>query len=102
MPSTSTQPPPCDVPTASATCTTLPQAAVMALWRGQIGEALTLVCIEQNIGEEEANEQVEAYMHTHPALKAHIVQVHADAREGLLRWVIFFLVGGTGLFFVLT
>jgi ribosomal protein L7/L12 len=35
-----------------------PQAAVTALWRGQIIEAIKLVRVEQNIGLKEANELV--------------------------------------------
>ncbi|MBX3302060.1 MAG: hypothetical protein KF693_07585 [Nitrospira sp.] len=80
---------------------TLPQAAVTALWRGHVVEAIKLVCVEQNIGLKEAKEQVEAYVQTQPVLRNQIVQAHADAREGLFRWLIFFLVGGAGLFFFL-
>lgn len=79
----------------------LSQAAVSALWRGQIVEAIMLVRVEKNIGLKEAKEQVEAYVHTQPALRSRLVQAHADGREGWLRWVIFLLVGGAGLFLFL-
>jgi hypothetical protein len=82
-------------------CVTLPQAAVTALWRSQVIEAVRLVCVEHNIGLREAKAQVEAYVRTQPALRNQIVRAHADAREGLLRWLIFFLVGGAGLFLLL-
>lgn len=101
MPSASLQPTACDVPTAPVMCPTLPQAAISALWRGQVVEAIKLVRVEQNIGLKEAKEHVEAYVDTEPALRSRLVQAHADAREGLLRWVIFLLVGGVGLFFFL-
>jgi hypothetical protein len=101
MPSASVQPSPCDVPTVPVPCVTLPQAAVTALWRGQVVEAIKLVCVEQNIGLKEANAQVEAYVQTQPSLRNQIVQAQADAREGLLRWLVFLLVGGAGLFLFL-
>ena len=101
MASASVQPSSCDVPAAPVLCVTLPHAAVTALWRGQVVEAIKLVRVEQNIGVKEAKEQVEAYVQTQPALRNQLVQAHADAREGLLRWLIFFLVGGAGLFFFL-
>ena len=101
MPSASIQPSSCNVPAASVMCVALPQAAVSALWRGQVVEAIKLVRVEQNVGLKEAKEQVEAYVHTQPALRSRLVQTHADAREGWLRWVIFLLVGGAGLFLFL-
>lgn len=36
-----------------------------------------------------------------PALKNRIDEAQADAREGLLRWLIFLLVGGVGLAYFL-
>lgn len=101
MPSVSIQPTACDVPADPGKCARLPQAAVTALWRGQVVKAIKLVRVEQNIGLKEAKEQVEAYVQTQPALRNQLVQAHADAREGLLRWLIFFLVGGAGLFLLL-
>ncbi|MBK9306457.1 MAG: hypothetical protein IPM58_05035 [Nitrospira sp.] len=82
-------------------CTILPPAAISALWRGQVVEAITLVGVEQNIGLKEAKEHVEAYVHTQPVLRSRLVEAHADTQEGLFRWVIFFLVGGAGLLFFL-
>ena len=83
-------------------CPTLPQAAILALWRGQVVEAIKLVRVEQNIGLKEAKEHVEAYVDTEPALRSRLVQAHADAREGftsvgdlLSRWwcrVLFFFL----------
>ncbi|MBX3333844.1 MAG: hypothetical protein KF876_06955 [Nitrospira sp.] len=89
------------MPTTPVMAVILSQAAVSALWRGQVVEAIKLVRVEQHIGLKEAKEQVEAYVHTQPALRSRLVHAHADAREGLLRWVIFFLIGGAGLFFFL-
>ncbi len=102
MPSASVQPSPCDVPAAPVLRKPLSQAAVTALGRGQIVKAIELVRVEQNIGLKEAKAHVEAYVQTQPGLRNQIVQAHADAREGLLRWLIFCLVGGAGLFVFLS
>jgi len=78
-----------------------PQTAVTALWRGQLIEAITLVRVEQNIGLSEARDLVSAYVQMHPALRSRIAKTQADAREGLLRWLIFLVAGGVGLTYLL-
>jgi hypothetical protein len=65
-------------------------------------EAIKLFRLERNIGLHEANEVIETYLQAQPALKNQIDETQADAREGLLRWLIFLLIGGAGLTYVLT
>lgn len=80
----------------------LSEEAVAALWRGQMIDAIALVCKEQQVDLKEAKASVDAYLHTQPALQRRIEQERSDARAGLLRWVLFLLIGGVGLLFVLT
>ena len=79
----------------------LPQAAIDALWRGQVIDAIKLVRMDQQIDLQEAKSSVDAYLQTQPALKNRIEHRQADAREGLLRWVLFLVIGGLGLAYVL-
>lgn len=101
MPSSSLQPAVCDVVNAPVAHAALPQAAVTALWRGQVVEAMKLVRAEQNISLKEAKELVTAYIQMQPALRNQIDQTEAATREGLVRWLIFLLVGGVGLTYLL-
>ncbi|MFO0700784.1 MAG: hypothetical protein U0236_16300 [Nitrospira sp.] len=80
----------------------LSEAAVAALWRGQVIDAITLVRKEQQIDLKEAKAAVDAYLRSQPALQRRIDQDQADARAGLLRWALFFLIGGAGLLYFLT
>jgi ribosomal protein L7/L12 len=80
----------------------IPQAAVSALWRGNAIEAIRLVRQEQHIGLKEAKDQVDAYLRSQPILKKKMEQVQADSREGLLRWLVFLLAGGSVLAYFLT
>jgi ribosomal protein L7/L12 len=73
-----------------------------ALWQGRRMEAIKLVRLEQNIGLHEAKDVIDTYLQSQPALKNRIDETQADAREGLLRWLIFLLIGGAGLAYVLT
>ena len=79
----------------------LSEAAVAALWRGQILEAITLVRKEHHIHLSEAKAAVEAYLRSRPELQRRIEKDLADARAGLLRWVLFFFIGGVGLLYFL-
>ena len=101
MPPASVQPIVCEIPAAPVVHEPLPQAAMTALWRGQLIEAIKLVCAEQNIGMNEARELVSAYVQTQPALRNRIDRTQADTREGLVRWLIFLLAGGVGLTYLL-
>lgn len=80
----------------------LSEAAVAALRRGQVIDAISLVRKEQHIDLKQAKASVEAYLHTQPALQRRIEQELADARAGLLRWALLFLIGGAGLLYFLT
>lgn len=79
----------------------LSEAAVAALWRGHVIEAITLVRNDQQVDLKEAKASVDAYLRSQPALQRRLEQVQADARTGLLRWVLFLLIGGAGLLYVL-
>ena len=72
-----------------------------ALWQGHRIEAIKLVRLEQNLGLHEAKDVNDTYLRSQPALKSRIDEAHADAREGLFRWVIFLLAGGVGLGYLL-
>ena len=80
----------------------LSEAAVAALWRGQVIDAIRLVRKEQQVDLKEAKASVDAYVRCQPALQRRIQQAQTDAREGLLRWVLFSLIGGAGLLYFLT
>ena len=73
----------------------IPQAAVSALWRGNVIEAITLVRQEQHIGLKAAKDQVDAYLLSQPILRKKMEQARADTREGLLRWLAVLLAGGS-------
>ncbi len=100
MPLSSLQHPVSDDPTAPPLCPTLSQAAVTALLKGQAIEAIKLVRHEQNIGLNEAKDLIDTFLQSQPALQKRIDE--ADAREGLLRWLIFLVAGGGGLAYFLT
>ena len=88
-------------PVAQVQTPALPQAAVDALRRGQVIDAITLVRVELHVDLQEATSSVDAYLRAQPALKNRIEHAQADAREGLLRWVLFLVIGGVGLAYVL-
>jgi hypothetical protein len=62
MPPASVQLAACEMSAAPVVHGPLPQAAVTALWRGQIIEAIRLLRVEQNIGLKEASELASAYV----------------------------------------
>lgn len=97
MPLSSLQPRISEITTVPPLNSALSPAAVTALWKGQVIDAITLVHLEQNIGLDEAKDVIDTYLQSQPALKNHIHKARADAREGVFRWVIFLLSGGIGL-----
>ena len=101
MPLSSLHPSVPEVTTAPSLYPVLSQSAVTALCKGRVIEATQLVRLEQNIGLNEAKDLIDAYFRSQPALKDQIDAAQADAREGLLRWLIFLLVGGVGLAYLL-
>ncbi len=79
----------------------LSDAVLSALHRGQMGDAIRLLRLEQNIEVNDAKQQIDAYLMEQPRLRHRIDQVETDAREGLLRWITFLFIGGIGLAYVL-
>ena len=75
----------------------LPKAAVEALWRGNVIEAIKVVRQERNIGLKEAKDLVDAYLASQPALKKKMEQVLATAQQRFIRWLIGFLVLAAGV-----
>jgi len=75
----------------------LPNAAVEALWQGNVIEAIKAVRQERNIGLNEAKEAVEIYIASEPALKKKMDQVLAMAKQRFIRWLIGFLVLAAGI-----
>jgi ribosomal protein L7/L12 len=73
---------------------------VTALLKGRTIEAIQLVRHEQNIGLNEAKDLIDTFLRSQPVLQKRIDE--ADAREGLLRWLIFLVAGGGGLAYFLT
>jgi ribosomal protein L7/L12 len=98
---TSLEPTVAPVASRSGSPEALPPAAVSALWKGQIIEAIKLVRLERNIDLKDAKEQVDAYLRQQPVLKKKIEQKQTDTRDGLLRWAAFLLIGGAGLVYLL-
>jgi hypothetical protein len=96
----SLQPPLSEAPTAPPPDLALSPAAVTALLKGQVVEAIKLIRREQNIGLHEAKNLIDTFLRSQPALQKRIDE--ADAREGLLRWLIFLVAGGGGLAYFLT
>lgn len=80
----------------------LPRTVLTALRHGHFNEAVTLIRQEHNIGLCEATDLIDTYLQSQPALKRHIDDTQADTREGLLRWLLFLLIGGVGLAYCLT
>jgi ribosomal protein L7/L12 len=75
---------------------------MVALWQGDRIEAIKLVRQEQKIGLREATDVVDTYLQSQPTLTHRIHEAHADAREGLRRWLMFLFIGGIGLAYFLT
>ena len=61
----------------------LSPAAIAALWKGQMIEAIKVVRQEQNLGLKEAKDAVEAYLTTQPDLKKRNGDGASEAEAGL-------------------
>lgn len=69
----------------------LPAAAVVAVNRGRLLEAIRITReSETGLGLKEARERVEAYVAQDPMLKERVQQQQADTRRRIVRWVIVF------------
>lgn len=97
MPLSSLQPPISEIPATPSLTPSLSQAAVTALRKGQVVDAIKLVRLEQNISLNEAKDVIDTYLRSQPVLRNRVAEAQADTREGLFRWLIFLLVGGVGL-----
>ena len=75
----------------------LPQAAVEALWHGNVIKAIKVVRHERNIGLKEAKGVIDAHIASEPALKKKMDQVLATAQQRFIRWLIGFLVVAAGI-----
>lgn len=74
-----------------------PKAAVEALRRGDLIEAIKVVRQERGIGFQEAKAEVEGYLVSQPALKKKMDKVLATAQQRFIRWLIGFLVLAAGI-----
>ena len=75
----------------------LPKAAVEALRRGDLIEAIKMVRQERNVGFKEAKEVVESYIASQPAIKKKMDKVLVTAQQKFVRWMIGFLVLAVGV-----
>ena len=66
----------------------LSPAAIAALWKGQMIEAIKVVRQEQNLGLKEAKDAVEAYLKTQPDLKKRMAMAQAEQKQGCVRWLV--------------
>ena len=78
-----------DEPTQSST---LPNAAVEMLWRGQMIEAIKLVRAERSLGLKEAKDLVDAYIRSQPSLRQKMEQTQAEMWQKLKRGLIVALI----------
>lgn len=63
----------------------LPNAAVEMLWRGEVIEAIKLVRAERNLGLKEAKDLVDAYVRSQPSLRQKMEQTQAEMWQKLKR-----------------
>ena len=89
MPMTSLEPTTTATPSRSGISVPLPTAAVSALWKGQIIDAIKQVRLERHLDLKTAKDQVQVYLLQQPVLKKKIEQHQADTRDGLSRWAAF-------------
>ncbi|MDQ6735701.1 MAG: ribosomal protein L7/L12 [Nitrospirota bacterium] len=66
----------------------LSPAAIAALWKGQMIEAIKVVRQEQTLGLKEAKDAVEAYLKTQPELKKKMAMAQAEQTKGCVRWLV--------------
>ena len=65
----------------------LPPAAIAALWKGQMIEAIKVVREARDLDLKEAKDAVEAYLKTQPALQKKRAMAQAELRQGFFRWL---------------
>ena len=83
--------------TEPAHTSTLSNAAVELLWRGDMIGAIKVVRQERNTGLNESRNMVDAYIASQPALKKKMDKVLATAQQRFIRLLIGFLILATGI-----
>ena len=76
-------------PTQSST---LSNAAVEMLWRGNVIEAIKVVRAERNLGLKEAKDLVDAYIRSQPSLRQKLEQAQAEIWRKLKRGLLVALI----------
>jgi|MGYP001576671967 ribosomal protein L7/L12 len=76
-------------PTQSST---LSNAAVEMLWRGDVIAAIKVVRAERNLGLKEAKDLVDAYIRSQPSLRQKMEQVQAEMWQKLKRGLLVALI----------
>lgn len=71
---------------------TLSNAAVEMLWRGDVIGAIKVVRVERNLGLKEAKDLVDAYIRSQPSLRQKLEQAQAEAWRKLKRGLIVALI----------
>jgi ribosomal protein L7/L12 len=71
---------------------TLSNAAVEMLWRGDVIAAIKVVCAERNLGLKEAKDLVDAYIRSQPSLRQNMEQAQAEMWQKLKRGLLVTLI----------
>jgi len=76
----------------SAKSSTLSNAAVELLWRGDVIGAIKVVRQERNLGLKEAKDLVDAYIRSQPSLRQKLEQAQAEMWQKLKRGLLVALI----------
>jgi len=71
---------------------TLPNAAVEMLWRGDVIAAIKVVRVQRNLGLKEAKDLVDAYIRSQPSLRQKMEQAQAEMWQKLKRGLLVALI----------
>ncbi len=63
----------------------MPPAALAALWKGEMIDAIKLVRQDRNLGLKEAKDALDAYLRTQPELQRRKAAVQAEQFRGFVR-----------------
>jgi len=80
------------VTTEPTQSSTLPNAAVELLWRGDVIAAIKLVRADRNLGLKEAKDLVDAYIRSQPSLRQKMEQAQAERWQKLKRGLLVALI----------
>ena len=78
----------------------LPQAVIDYLWRGQTIEAIKLLRTQRKIGLKDAKDLVDDYVSSQPSLQQKMEKTQAEAKQILLRILIWLTIVAAGTAFV--